>query len=125
MAISQNKSKRSSTGGRYISSRKKRSRELGNRPTLTKLGPYKAKTIRTKGGGEKQRTLVVDVCLVFNPKANKGEKAKILNIVETPANRHFTRRNIMTKGTVIETDKGKAKITGRPGQEGAVNAVLI
>jgi len=46
-------------------------------------------------------------------------------VLENPANRHFVRRNILTKGTIIETVKGKAKITGRPGQEGMVNAVLI
>ena len=31
----------------------------------------------------------------------------------------------MTKGTIIETEKGKAKITSRPGQEGSINAVLV
>ena len=46
-------------------------------------------------------------------------------VVENPANRHFVRRNIMTKGTVIETEKGKARITSRPGQDGTINAVLI
>ena len=35
------------------------------------------------------------------------------------------RRNILTKGAIIETDAGKAKITNRPGQEGTVNAVLV
>ena len=45
--------------------------------------------------------------------------------VDSPANRHFIRRNIMTKGIIIETDKGKAKITSRPDQDGIVNAVLI
>ncbi|MEK6848627.1 MAG: 30S ribosomal protein S8e, partial [Nanoarchaeota archaeon] len=42
-----------------------------------------------------------------------------------PANRHFIRRNIMTKGSVIDTELGKARITSRPGQDGVVNAVLI
>jgi len=31
----------------------------------------------------------------------------------------------MTKGTIIKTDKGAARITNRPGQEGCINAVLI
>ena len=55
----------------------------------------------------------------------KIEKLKITAVVENPANRHFVRRNIITKGTVIETEKGKARITSRPGQEGVINAILI
>jgi small subunit ribosomal protein S8e len=48
-----------------------------------------------------------------------------MTIAENPSNRNFARRSIMTKGTVIETSAGKARITNRPGQEGAINAVLI
>jgi small subunit ribosomal protein S8e len=33
--------------------------------------------------------------------------------------------NIITKGAVIETDAGKARVTSRPGQHGVVNAVLL
>ena len=36
------------------------------------------------------------------------------------ANRHYVRRNILTKGTVITTDKGNAVITSRPGQEARI-----
>jgi small subunit ribosomal protein S8e len=31
----------------------------------------------------------------------------------------------MTKGAIIETEMGKAKVTSRPGQDGVVNAVLL
>jgi len=58
-------------------------------------------------------------------RTKKYSKVKIKNVVENPANRHFVRRNILTKGTVVDTDKGKAKITNRPGQEGSINAVLV
>ncbi|MHA1485277.1 MAG: 30S ribosomal protein S8e, partial [Candidatus Thorarchaeota archaeon] len=30
-----------------------------------------------------------------------------------------------TRGTIIKTSKGRAKVTSRPGQEGILNAVLI
>ena len=46
-------------------------------------------------------------------------------VVDNPANRNFVKRNIMTKGTVVETDKGKVRITSRPGQEGSLNGVLV
>ncbi|MBW3022802.1 30S ribosomal protein S8e, partial [Candidatus Woesearchaeota archaeon] len=52
-------------------------------------------------------------------------KAKIKTVADSPANKHYVRRNIITKGAIVETDKGKAKITSRPGQDGTVNAVLI
>ena len=62
---------------------------------------------------------------LYDPKAKKCSKATIKNVSGNPANRHFVRRNIITKGAVVETDKGKARITSRPGQEGTINAVLI
>jgi small subunit ribosomal protein S8e len=35
------------------------------------------------------------------------------------------RRNIITKGAVIKTELGDAKVTNRPGQDGLINAVLL
>lgn len=60
---------------------------------------------------------------VLDPKTNKYEKSKIKTVLETPANMHFARRNIITKGTILNTEKGK--VTSRPGQTGVVNATLI
>ena len=53
------------------------------------------------------------------------KKAKILNVIETNANRFWARQNRLVKGAVIETEAGKAKITNRPGQEGIINAVFV
>ena len=46
-------------------------------------------------------------------------------VVENPANPNYARRNIITKGAVIETSAGEARVTSRPGQSGQVNAVLL
>ena len=46
-------------------------------------------------------------------------------VLENPANRHYVRRNIITKGTIVDTEKGKAIITSKPGQEGCINAKLL
>jgi len=35
------------------------------------------------------------------------------------------RMNVITKGAIIETDKGNVKVTNRPGQEGHVQGILI
>jgi small subunit ribosomal protein S8e len=62
---------------------------------------------------------------VVNPKNNQMEVAEIMGVIENHANDHFVRRNIITKGAVVETNLGQVKITSRPGQDGMVNGVLI
>ena len=62
---------------------------------------------------------------LYNPKTKKYSITKIKAITDNPANRHFVRRSIITKGTVVETEAGKARVTNRPGQEGVINAVLV
>ena len=52
-------------------------------------------------------------------------KVKILRILDTPANREFAKRDIIVKGSIIETEKGRAIVTSRPGQDGIVNAILL
>lgn len=125
MAITQKRPKRKISGGRYRSWRKKRAHELGSLPSFTKLGKRNISVVRTIGDNRKRVLLSGDIANVYNPKEKKYEKLKIETILENPANRHFIRRNIMTKGTIIKTEKGKARITNRPGQEGHINAVLI
>ena len=125
MVVVQARSKRKVSGGRYISARKKRKFEIGRAPTLTKLDKKELRTIRTKGGNEKLRLLRSDIANLFDSKTKTYSKVKVKTVVENPANRHFIRRNIITKGAVIETDKGKAKVTSRPGQDGIINAILV
>lgn len=125
MVVDQSRPKRKETGARYKAYRKRKQYELGSLPTLTKLYKKRAQVIRTMGGNKKARLLSTDTANLYNPKTKKYEQVKIKTIVENPANRHFIRRNIMTKGSVVDTDKGKAKITSRPGQDGVVNAVLL
>lgn len=125
MALSQSRPKRKPTGGRYIDYRKKKQYELGREPSFTKLGKKKIQTIRVMGGNRKIRLLSADIANLFDPKSRSFKQAKIKTITGNPANRHFIRRNIMTKGAVVETEFGKARITSRPGQDGIVNAVLI
>ena len=125
MALSQARSERKVTGGRYVAYRKKRLHELGKEPSFTKLNKKKMQTIRVMGGKRKLRLLSADTANLYDPKAKSYKQVKIKTITDNPANRHFIRRNIMTKGSVIDTELGKARITSRPGQEGVVNAVLI
>ena len=121
----QDRSRRKPTGGRYKDVRTKRMYRMGGEPTLTKLGEREAKSLRAVGNNKKDRLDSADSVNLFDPKSKKMSLEKIKSIVENPANRHFVRRNIITKGTIVETAKGKARITNRPGQEAQLNAVLI
>jgi len=125
MAISQKRSRLKPSGSRYIAFRKKKQNELGNRPVLTKIGAVKKKILRGIGGNRKFSLVASDVANVLDPKTKKFAKAKIKTVVESRANKNYIRRNIMVKGSVIETELGKARITSRPGQDGVINAVLI
>lgn len=117
--------KRKVSGGRYVDLRKKRLSDLAGEPTLTGLSEIKKKKVRIRSGKLKTRLLRTNMANVYDKKTKKYKIVKIKTILENPANRHYVRRNIMTKGTIIDTEVGKARITNKPGQEGAINAILI
>ena len=125
MALSQARPRRKQTGAMYKDYRKKKQYELGREPSFTKLGKKRVQTIRTLGNNRKLRMLSADTANLFDSKSKSYRQVKIKTITDNPANRHFIRRNIMTRGSVIDTELGKARITSRPGQDGIINAVLI
>lgn len=121
----QGKSTRKYTGGRIIRSRGKRKFELGGETANTHLGETIRRTVKTLGGEEKVRLLRDSTAIVTDPNTKKSKKAKIETVTGNPANIHYVRRNIVTKGSIIKTELGSARVTNRPGQEGSINAVLI
>ena len=123
MGIYQGRSRRKKTGGKYIKSRGKRKYEMGREPIFTKIGEEKKKIIRVMGGNRKIKLKSALYANISTPEGIK--KVKILNVEENKANKQFTRRNILTKGAIIQTEIGKARITSRPGQHGVVNGVLL
>lgn len=125
MARSKFKSERKVSGGRYRAYRKKKVRDLARDPTLTKVSKQIKRNVRQRSGKIKQILLSTEFVNVYDPKEKKYKKAKIKTVVENTANRHLVRRNILTKGAIVDTEVGKVKIVNRPGQEGMVNAVLV
>ncbi|MAG47981.1 30S ribosomal protein S8e [archaeon] len=125
MAIAQARSKKKVSGARYISFRRKKLRELGREPTLTRIGKRVLLFIRKKGGSDKNLLLNVENANVYDPKTKKHVKSKILHVIENKANANLVRRNIITKGCIVKTEVGDARITSRPGQEGSLNAILV
>jgi small subunit ribosomal protein S8e len=125
MARSQDQSKRKVSGGRYHTARTKKKSELAGFTTNTKLDPKnKIRSKRVLGGNDKKSLLSTNQINVADKKG-KVTKTEIVNVVENPANPNLVRRNIITKGAIVETKLGKAKVTSRPGQEAVVNGILI
>ncbi|MCD6230035.1 MAG: 30S ribosomal protein S8e [Candidatus Diapherotrites archaeon] len=118
------KSKTKSTGAKITKSCKKRLSQIGNIPTEVTVGESKSKTIKNKGGSTKVRFSAIDSANI-TVEPGKIQKTKILKVSENNANRHYSRRNIITKGAVIETELGKAIVTSRPAQDMVINAKLI
>jgi small subunit ribosomal protein S8e len=107
------------TGGRYIKNRKKRAYEHAGQRRIVKLGKEKRKQNRVRGGKVKIVMLTGNIVNV------NGKKIEIKNVLETPSNKFLARQNIITKGTIVQTDKGKVKITNRPSQEGTINGIFL
>jgi small subunit ribosomal protein S8e len=128
MALWQGSSKRLPTGGRRRLARKKRKFEIGREQQWAfvdnTLKANDVKLYRTKGRNQKVRVLKAAVANVTDPKTGKTVRATIVTVKENASNPHFVTRNIVTRGAVIETELGMARVMSKPGQDGVVNAVL-
>jgi small subunit ribosomal protein S8e len=112
------------SGGRYKKQRKKKADESSSQERIVKLGKNKKKNLRIKGGDKKTVLLSSNLVNVLTGK-NKVQKINIKNVLETPSNRFLARQNIITKGTIVETELGKVKITNRPSQDSSINGILL
>ncbi len=125
MARAQTRSKRKPSGGRYHFFRTKRKYELSGYPANTKLDKERqVRNDRVRAGQIKQVILSVNQISVSDPQG-KSTKTEIFNVIENPANPNLVRRNIITKGCVVETPLGKVRVTSRPGQEGSLSGVMV
>jgi len=116
--------KKKASGSRKKGYRKKRKYEQGTFPAQTLMGELKRKVTRGRGGNLKIKLLVEKQVCVTDPKTGKTEKTEILRVIKNPANIDYDRRGVITKGALVETSLGTARITSRPGQHGILNAIL-
>jgi small subunit ribosomal protein S8e len=121
----QGRSVRKPTGGRYRLRLVKRRREIGSAPTDSHIGKDRRVIVRTTGGNVKIRTMRAEYANVADPASGTVKRARIETVEENIANPNYVRRNLLTKGAVIRTELGRARILSRPGQEGIINAVLL
>lgn len=121
----QGRSVRQATGGRYRPSQGKRRSEIGSAPADTHIGDDRRKIIRTTGGNTKVRAMRAMYANVANKATGEVKKVKIETVEQNVANPNYVRRNLLTKGAIIRTEIGNARIASRPGQDGVINAYLI
>jgi len=121
----QGRSVRQATGGRYRPAQGKRRAEIGSGPADTHIGVDRIRLVRTFGGNRKIRALRATYATVSTRSTGKAQKVKIEKVEKNGANPNYVRRNLLTKGAIIHTEIGSARIISRPGQNGVINAILI
>jgi len=119
----QGRSTRKRTGGRLKHFSKKKRYQLGREPAETTVGEPRLQVIDSRGNDEKLRALSTNVAQLSD--GGETSEVEIEGVVENPSNVNYVRRNIITKGAVIQTSEGEARVTSRPGQSGQVSAVKL
>jgi small subunit ribosomal protein S8e len=125
MGVHQGRSRRTNTGARLKHFKGKRKRELGRTPTETVMGETKRLDIDGLGNTKKNPLLRAQLVNITDPEKNETYRAELEDVEENSANMDYQRRKVITRGTIIKTSKGRARVTSRPGQDGIINAVLI
>jgi small subunit ribosomal protein S8e len=115
--------KRKKTGGRRKAYRTKHRSELGRHPVETTFDETERKFVDGRSGMIKTKLVSENVVNLSDPSTGKTERLQILGVVRNPANVDYNRRGVLTKGTIVRTEKGLAKIVSSPGQDGVLNAV--
>ena len=113
------------TGGTIHKHRKKKRYQRGSLPLHTKVGKEIKSIKRKRGGIKKIKLASTEFANVIDPKTNKAKKVKILDVLKNEADPHLVRSEIITKGTIIKTELGEARVLSRPSQHGVVNALII
>jgi small subunit ribosomal protein S8e len=98
---------------------------MGSDPTATVIGEPRIVAKRGRGGTIKLSVLATNFANVTDPATGKTEKTEIKSVTRNPANVDYQRRGVITKGAILETPLGQARVTSRPGQHGVVNAILV
>jgi small subunit ribosomal protein S8e len=119
------KTKTTGTGARKKPNKDPILAHYGNPPLYTKIAEKEVRTKHRGRGKNIKIKLKKATYINLKDKDGKIKRVKIKKVLEAKDNRHFVRQNILTKGCIIETEIGKAKITNRVGQDGVVNGILI
>lgn len=120
----ENLRKRKLTGGKTKRFRSRRAFEQDGYAAETLLGKTQNYQRRTRGGSLKTSLRSAEFVNLLDS-SGITKKVKISRVLRNPANRDYERRGVITKGALIDTELGNARVTSRPAQDGVINAVLI
>jgi small subunit ribosomal protein S8e len=113
------------SGGRKVALRGRRKFEIDRYPNEATLGPLDIVSRKVRGRNIKTAFKAVDFANITDPASNKTIRAKIIRVSKNNANKDYERRGVISKGAVLETEGGLARVLSRPGQHGTVNAIAI
>lgn len=119
----ENLKKRKATGGKRRANRGRRAFERDTYAIEPIVGPPAQRFSRLRGGGLRAGIVTAESANVADSQG-KVVKSKIVRVTKSPANRDYERRGVITRGAIIETEAGEARVTSKPTDDGVVNAVL-
>lgn len=96
--------KRRATGGKRPQPRKKRKFELGRPASMTKLGPQRIHTVRTRGGNKKYRALRLDQGNFSWGSEAIARKTRIIDVMYNASNNELVRTKTLTKSAIVTID---------------------
>ncbi len=112
------------TGGRKVAMRDRRKFEIDRYPNEAVMGSMEIVSRRIRGNNVKNALKTAEFANVVDPISKKVARARILQVTKNSANKDYERRGVITKGALLETESGTARVVSRPGQDGTVNAIL-
>jgi small subunit ribosomal protein S8e len=112
------------TGGRKVAMRDRRKFEIDRYPNEAVMGTMEIVSRRIRGNNVKNALKTAEFANVVDPVSKKVVRARILQVTKNSANKDYERRVVITKGALLETESGTARVVSRPGQDGTVNAIL-
>ncbi|KAH8700471.1 40S ribosomal protein S8e [Talaromyces proteolyticus] len=96
--------KRSATGAKRATYRKKRAFEKGRQPANTRIGNKRIHLVRTRGGNTKYRALRLESGNFSWASEGISRKVRVVRVVFHPSNNELVRTNTLTKAAVVEID---------------------
>ena len=117
--------KRKHTGGLIKHTRSRRSDEKDSFSVDTLLGDHSIRVKNSRGGNIKVSLVSDNSVNVIDKSNNSIKKVAITRVLKNPSNRDYERRRVITRGAILDTELGKARVLSRPGQSGIINGILI
>ncbi len=121
----ENLRKRKVTGGKRRAYRGRRRYEIDRYPSEPIIGEQRIITRSVRGNNIKIAVKSINFANIADTSNKRVSKVKILSTLDNSANRDYARRGVITKGAIINTEIGRARVLSRPGQDGVVNALLL